>query len=115
MIANSRNWTPAECEFYAENEMIEIIPSFRGAQFEFISGTYGPFKPAKPVQVPLWLAVYLKQRKKCDVVLPNWVDVDFLKKVRHEERELKDRFSPEMPYYYFEVANLLLNECTDEF
>lgn len=49
---------------------------------EFISGTYGPFKPAKPVTVPLWLAVYLKQRKKCDVQTPNWMDVEYLKKVR---------------------------------
>lgn len=62
-----RNWTPAESEFFAEQELIEIVPNFRGNKLEFIQGTFGPFKPAKPVNVPLWLAVYLKQRKRCDI------------------------------------------------
>ena len=33
----------------------------------FLAGEFGPFKPAKPLAVPLWLAIYLKQRKRCDV------------------------------------------------
>ena len=57
-----RNLTSGENEFFAENEFIDIIPSFRGPQLEFVGGTFGPFKPAKPVQVPLWLAIYFKQR-----------------------------------------------------
>ncbi len=57
-----RNITPAENEFFAEDVCVDIIPSFRGAALEMIGGTFGPFKPAKPVSVPLWLAVYLKQR-----------------------------------------------------
>ena len=45
---NLRNLTPAENEFFAENEIIEILPTFKGDKMEFISGTFGPFKPAKP-------------------------------------------------------------------
>ena len=59
---NLANYTPAEKEFFAEDEIIEIQPNFRGEKMEFISGTFGPFFPAKPTSVPLWLAVYLKQR-----------------------------------------------------
>ena len=87
MNFSQRNWTPAESEFFAESELIEIIPNFRGDKLKFISGTFGPFKPAKPVTVPLWLAIYLQQRKRCDVHLPNWLDLEFLKKVRMEEME----------------------------
>ena len=75
---NLANWTPAENEFFAEEEMIEISPSFRGDELHFIGGTYGPFKPAKPVSVPLWLAVYLRTRQKCTILMPLWFDVAFL-------------------------------------
>ena len=87
MNLNNRNWTPQENEFFAENELIEIIPNFRGSQLQFISGTFGPFRPAKPVEVPLWLAIYLKQRKRADVQIPGWLDLEFLKKVRKEDKE----------------------------
>ena len=115
MNFSQRNWTPAESEFFAESELIEIIPNFRGDKLKFISGTFGPFKPAKPVTVPLWLAIYLKQRKRCDVQLPNWLDLEFLKKVRMEEMEQTQAFSESLPYYYAETAHLLLHECEDEF
>ena len=57
---NLANWTPAENEFFAEDEHIEIQPNFRGEKLEFICGKFGPFRPAKPIKVPLWLAIYLK-------------------------------------------------------
>ena len=112
---NLRNLTPAENEFFAENEIIEILPSFKGDKLEFISGTFGPFKPAKPIQVPIWLAIYLKQRHKCEIQIPNWLDPEFLKHVRTEECELKEQFTDTIPYYYFEIAHLLLTHCEDDF
>ena len=112
---NTRSWTPAENEFFAEDVLIEIIPAFRGDKFSFVSGTFGPFKPGKPIIVPLWLAVYLKQRKKCAVQLPLWMDLAFLKKVRDEERELQERFSDSLPHRFFENAHLLLTHCKDDF
>ena len=62
---NLGNLTPQENEFLCEDELVEIQPNFRGDKLCFIQGTFGPFKPAKPIHVPLWLAVYLKQRQKC--------------------------------------------------
>lgn len=64
---NLRNFTPQEKEFFAENELIQIIPNFRENKCEFISGTFGPFRPAKPVTVPIWLAIQLKKKSKCSV------------------------------------------------
>ena len=41
--------------------------------------------------------------------------INFLSKVKNEEREIRDKFSESIPYYYFEIAQLLLVECKDEF
>ena len=43
------------------------------------------------------------------------MDVEYLKKVRAEEREQTDLFSNAVPHYYFEIAHLLLTECANEF
>lgn len=112
---NYKNYTPAENEFFAENELIQIVPNFREDAFNFVSGTFGPFRPAKPIAVPVWLAMYLKQRNKCQVQIPRWLDYDYLTKVKAVERELKELFSEDIPYYYFELSSLLFNNCADEF
>eukprot|EP00347_Sterkiella_histriomuscorum_P007784 403347574 len=112
---NYRNYTPQENEFFAENELIPIIPKFKEESFSFVGGTYGPFRPAKPVVVPIWLAIYLKSRGRCQVQLPKWLDYDHLKRVKAEEMELSIDFSSEIPYYYYEIATLLFNNCSDEF
>lgn len=40
-----------------------------------MQGDLGPFNPGLPVRVPLWLAVNLKQRQKCRLLPPEWMDV----------------------------------------
>ena len=47
--------------------------------------------------------------------MPLWLNHDYLTKVKAMERELEEVFSEEIPYYYFEMANLLFNHCADEF
>lgn len=42
--------------------------------FPFPQGDLGPFNPGLPVQVPVWLALNLKQRQKCRIVPPEWMD-----------------------------------------
>lgn len=37
-------------------------------------GDLGPFNPGLPVEVPVWLALNLKQRQKCRIVPPEWMD-----------------------------------------
>lgn len=38
-------------------------------------GEFGPFNPSMQTQVPLWLAVNLRQRQKCHIVPPQWLNV----------------------------------------
>lgn len=40
-----------------------------------LQGDLGPFNPGLPVEVPLWLAINLKQRQKCRLIPPAWMDV----------------------------------------
>ncbi|ROJ25223.1 DNA replication complex GINS protein PSF2 [Anabarilius grahami] len=67
---------PAEVEFLAEKEMVKIIPNFSLDKIYLIGGDLGPFNPGLPVEVPLWLALNLKQRQKCRIVPPEWMDTD---------------------------------------
>lgn len=41
----------------------------------FPQGDLGPFNPGLPVDVPVWLALNLKQRQKCRIIPPDWMDV----------------------------------------
>ena len=38
-------------------------------------GDIGPFSASIPTEVPLWVAIFLKQRRKCRIQPPNWMDV----------------------------------------
>ena len=38
-------------------------------------GDIGPFSPGLPIEIPLWMAVNLKQRQKARIRPPDWMDV----------------------------------------
>ena len=38
----------------------------------------GPFRPGIPTNVPLWVAINLKQRQKCRISPPDWLNVGML-------------------------------------
>ncbi|KAJ3593906.1 hypothetical protein NHX12_006239 [Muraenolepis orangiensis] len=86
---------PSEVEFLAEKEIVKIIPNFSLDKIYLIGGDLGPFNPGLPVQVPVWLALSLKQRQKCRILPPGWMDVDRLEDVREMER--KDDASDNIP------------------
>ncbi|XP_042336665.1 DNA replication complex GINS protein PSF2 isoform X2 [Sceloporus undulatus] len=102
----------AEVEFLAEQEMVTIIPNFSLDRIYLIGGDLGPFNPGLPVQVPLWLAINLKQRQKCRLIPPEWMDVEKLEQIREQERN-EDTFTPMPSPYYMELTKLLLNYAAD--
>ena len=96
-------------EFFAEDESITIVPNFSFVAAErstlscfavrkccrhtmgyrpdsLLTGClvgqaeYGPFRPNRPLEVPLWMAVALHVRKKCRIQPPDWMDVDSLQR-----------------------------------
>ncbi|EPY77000.1 DNA replication complex GINS protein PSF2 [Camelus ferus] len=102
----------AEAEFLAEKELVTIIPDFSLDKIYLIGGDLGPFNPGLPVELPLWLAVNLKQRQKCRLAPPEWVDVEKLETMRDRERK-EDSFTPMPSPYYVELTELLLNHASD--
>lgn len=100
--------TISELEFLAEANEIEIVPNFKKNELNLICGTYGPFKPNKPVKVPLWLAIQFKKNKKCKVIPPIWLDINFL--TMKAEDEKKNNSLQELPYYFFEICQMLFHK-----
>jgi len=101
-----------EVEFLAEKEMISIVPNFSQDKIYLIGGDIGPFNPGLQTEAPLWLAVSLKQRQKCRIVAPDWMDIESLETKKSEEQESK--FFTEMPSkHYMELTHLLLLYAAD--
>jgi GINS complex subunit 2 len=67
---------PSEIEFLAESEPLRIVPNFNEGQLYLLGGDVGPFRAGLPVTVPLWVAVSLRQRQKCRIIQPDWMDAD---------------------------------------
>ncbi|KAI5709013.1 hypothetical protein M8J76_008148 [Diaphorina citri] len=97
---------PAEIEFIAEDQNVEIIPKFNHLNLiHLISGI--------PAKVPLWLAINLKQRQKCRLVLPTWMNLETLTEIKEEEK--KSRFFIKMPSdHYMEMSHIILDIGADD-
>ncbi|KAI5124739.1 hypothetical protein M0805_005374 [Coniferiporia weirii] len=105
---------PAELEFVASEELIEIRPTVKMERIRFISGIYGPFVGGRLTKVPLWIATNLKLKKKCNIVPPGWLSVEFLQAKLAEETgsQAKDVFV-RFPFRYAEIAKVLLDVASD--
>ncbi|XP_045194490.2 DNA replication complex GINS protein PSF2-like [Mercenaria mercenaria] len=104
---------PAEVEFLAEKELITIVPNFTLDKIFLIGGDIGPFTAGLPIEVPLWMAVNLKQRQKARIRPPEWMDVEKLQEKKQEETDSK--FFTAMPCrHYMELTQLLLKYAMDD-
>lgn len=77
---------PEEVEFLGEKHLVSIVPSFTSESVHLIQGDYGPFRAGLPIRVPLWVAVNLKQQKRCRIQPPEWMDVDTLELIKTDEK-----------------------------
>uniref|UniRef100_A0A915ADN9 DNA replication complex GINS protein PSF2 n=1 Tax=Parascaris univalens TaxID=6257 RepID=A0A915ADN9_PARUN len=103
---------PEQCEFLAENEWIMIKPNFNEDQLHLICGDVGPFEAGMPVCVPLWMAVTLRKRHRCEIIPPEWLTVDELKKIITAETE-SIGFSP-LPRFFLEIAHIVIRNAKED-
>ncbi|XP_018027598.1 probable DNA replication complex GINS protein PSF2 [Hyalella azteca] len=96
-----------EEEFLAEREHVQIIPNFSHDKLYLIAGDVGPFVAGIPCSVPLWLAVNLRQRGKCRLLPPAWMEAEALAAKKEEEMQTKV-FTKMGSENYMAVAQLLL-------
>ena len=115
----SNSFTPLELEFMAENSIVTISPTVSlseggGEGFQFLCGRFGPLSAGVHAQVPLWLALTLKESKKARLVMPEWLrEVSLKAAIAYEETE-KASFCPAIPFHYIEVAEMLLRVAEDD-
>ena len=102
----------ADIEFLAEKEIVEIVPNFNSSVMYFISGDVGPFNAGLPIDVPLWLAISLKQRQKCRIKPPSWMTVENLEEIK--ENEVQTEIFTHLPNPHFREFSQLLFTCATD-
>ena len=102
-------FSPNELEYFAEDEIIEILPKIKMEEINLIQGSFGPFESNVPVKVPLWMACILRKKGTCKIIQPKWLTVEYLKQILEEEKEEKRQqdFSI-LPFYFLEISLILL-------
>ncbi|KAG2349115.1 Psf2-domain-containing protein [Suillus weaverae] len=104
--------TPLELELIASEHLVEIVPLITMEKTAFISGAYGPLRPPAKCRIPLWMATNLKLKKKCHIVAPEWLSVEFL-----QERLTRETSRPEfskLPFRFAEIAKVILDVASDD-
>ncbi|VDM17263.1 unnamed protein product [Hydatigera taeniaeformis] len=104
---------PNELEFLAEFEFVTIVPRFRMDSIDLMEVRIGPFYPNIPVNVPFWVALYLRQQQKCRVVPPSWLSVARLSEFKEVEGSSTGCTTPPHPHYA-ELATMLLQHALDD-
>ncbi|KIJ56951.1 hypothetical protein M422DRAFT_23087 [Sphaerobolus stellatus SS14] len=108
----STSLTPPELELIAMETLVDIVPLFRSERIRLISGTYGPFRPPTKTKAPLWLAKNLKLKKKCRIIPPSWLTVEFLQ-VKLSQETSAETFSY-LPFRFMEISKVLLDVASDD-
>lgn len=111
-------FTPAEIEFFAEDEVVTIRPNFSldtpAGTLRGLECDYGPFNPHRTLDVPLWMAIAVHKRKRCDIVRPDWMSIENLEDVFEQEKREAGVFQP-LPPHYIEIASMLLKYAKPTF
>ncbi|KAN0061066.1 DNA replication protein psf2 [Thecaphora frezii] len=106
---------PSELDFYtttSSTTSISIVPLLSIDRVRLLTGIYGPFKPPQPATVPLWLALYLRNKKKALIIPPEWMSVVALTEaLRHETTN--PGFAP-LPFEWIGVSNAILRYASED-
>ncbi|CCW69210.1 unnamed protein product [Phytomonas sp. Hart1] len=92
--------------YAATDTFVTVVPRFSMGRVPCIGGHYGPFSPNSPVEIPLWLALHLRQTDTCTITLPSYLRVGELSNVVARERISDNAFEP-IPFHFFEIAKNL--------
>ncbi|KAG5490576.1 hypothetical protein JKF63_00696 [Porcisia hertigi] len=92
--------------FMAMEVPTTIVPRFSMDRVDCLGGSYGPFAPQYPIDVPLWLALYLRRTDTCSIQPPDFLRVEYLRDVIERERT-NDQGFESLPFYFYEIAKKL--------
>ena len=124
-------FSPEEIQFIVENEPIRIFPrittrqSVRSRHRDQITQAkctlitsddhnVNQMVAMQSTELPLWLALLLKQQNKCSIVAPRWLTLQSLDHSISFEKKNSDRFSS-LPWNWLVLAQLLFGKAPDDF
>lgn len=106
-------FTKQELHFMVKHESIDIKPNFISDKLKLISGEFGPFRAGVISEVPIWLALYLKKRGKCTILLSEDFSVQLLKAKIKEETESKGSLT-KINHNFFEIFDVVAKAAKDD-
>ncbi|QPG73353.1 hypothetical protein FOA43_000663 [Brettanomyces nanus] len=116
-MANAKSlyrFSSGEINFLAEQELVTILPRYTMNGATLIGARLPDLKALRREEVPLWLALILKKQDKCNIVIPEWLTVNFLKKKYEEEMNQPNKFS-DLPWQWLPISKMVLDKSSDDF
>lgn len=128
------NFLPEEIQFLVENELVKILPRIttrrkkqnngRSQQengslslnWELISAdghNVNNMIAMRPTELPLWMALFLKEQKKCNMIPPGWLTASKLEKFLEFEIANPMKFSA-LPWHWLVVSKIYFSKCPDD-
>ncbi|ESX01078.1 DNA replication complex GINS protein PSF2 [Ogataea parapolymorpha DL-1] len=109
-----QNFSPQEINFLAEQELVTVIPRYSMNGAQLIGAKMPKLRALNREQIPLWLATLLKKQEKCNIVVPEWLSVEYLRVRYDEEIKYPSKFS-NLPWHWLPIAKKLLDYASDDF
>lgn len=108
-----QNLLPSEISFLTENEYIQILPRYSMKSFELIGTKIPNLRALRREKVPLWVALILKSQGKCNIVIPEWLNLLYLRQKYEEEVNNPLNFS-DLPFNWIDLSKILLSKASDD-
>lgn len=85
-----------------------------------MQGSFGPFVAEVPIEVPLWIALNLKLKEKCNIICPHWLTANSLQNYialerpsANDDEDTSTDIRSTLPYHYAEIGFLILHYAPD--
>lgn len=100
--------------FVTQKHHVTIIPSFSTVDpIHLLIGSFGPFRSNLEIDVPLWLALELKQQGKCRLTPPPWLTVEQLEALCEKQKSEPELIK--LPHdEMFEIGYIFLNKAPND-
>lgn len=108
------SFSTKEISFLAEQENVVILPRFTMNGTQLIGADLHNLRALQRQQVPIWLALILKRQEKCNIVIPDWLTLKYLKEKYDQEVQFPNKFS-DLPWHWLPISKMLLEQCSDDF
>ncbi|EGV63255.1 DNA replication protein psf2 [Yamadazyma tenuis] len=108
-----QNLMPSEISFMTENEYIQILPRYSMKSIQLIGTKIPNLRALRREKVPLWVALILKSQGKCNIVIPDWLNLIYLKARYDEEVKFPMKFS-DLPFNWIDLSKILLSKAPDD-